>query len=175
MTEFEERVKADLHRYLLSMKEIDERLPENPDIEDKWQEIAEAYMPDGVREYNGYPTVSLGWMMYIGMAMAKYWDTEWEVYSKVENLYIYLRDKQGYDTMDEYIRATVLSLKGDDFANTEHLVAECASRTNSQLRHAGFEAGTKEAFYGYVDCLHQMYLMGCSVQLFRMGYKMVKQ
>ena len=38
---------------------------------------------------------------------------EWAIYSKIENLYAYLRDKRGYDAMDEYIREDVLLLKGD--------------------------------------------------------------
>lgn len=172
MESFEEKIKTDLHKYLLSMEEVDSRLPENADIEDKWRGIAEEYLPDGIREFNGYPTVSLGWMMYVGMAVAKYWDVAWEVYGNMNNIYTYLRDKQGYDTMDEYIRGEVLALKDKDFENTEHLVAECASRTNSQLRHGGFEPGTKEAFHAYVACLHQLYLMGAAVQLRRMGYHM---
>ena len=36
---------------------------------------------------------------------------EWAIYSKIENLYAYLRDKRGYDAMDEYIREDVLLLK----------------------------------------------------------------
>ena len=34
------RFPEDLHQFLLSMKEVDERLPECPDVEDKWEEIA---------------------------------------------------------------------------------------------------------------------------------------
>ena len=55
----EERIKKDLYQYLLSINMIDERLPECTDIEDKWQTLAEAYLPDGIREFNNYPTVSL--------------------------------------------------------------------------------------------------------------------
>ena len=104
MTEqFEEQLHQDLHQYLQSMKEIDARLPECPDVEEKWEQIAKAYIPDGIREFNDFPSASLGWMMYIGMAVAKFWDAEWEIYSKIEDLYAYMRDKRGYDSMDEYI------------------------------------------------------------------------
>ena len=78
MENFEEILRKDLHQFLQSMKEVDERLPECPDVEDKWEEIAKAYIPDGIREFQEYPSASLGWMMYIGMAVAKMWDTEWE-------------------------------------------------------------------------------------------------
>ena len=40
--------------------------------------------------------------------------------------------------------------------------------------HQYLEPGTKEAFYGYVGCLHQLYLMGAAMQLKRMGYHMTK-
>ena len=174
MENFEEQLRNDLHQFLLSMKEVDERMPECPDVEDKWEEIAKAYIPDGIREFTDYPSVSLGWMMYIGMAVAKMWDVEWEIYSKIEDLYAYMRDKRGYDAMDEYIREEVLLLEGEAYSALEKLVGECASRIYNALRRQNIEPGTKEAFNGYVACLHQLYLFGAAIQLKRMGYRMTK-
>ena len=199
MNEFEDKLHDDLHQFLLSMKEVDERLPECPDVEDKWEPIAKAYIPDGIREFQGFPSASLGWMMYIGMAVAKLWDTEWEVmeqreqsdacinsaesrqnstegqiYSKLDDLYAYLRDKRGYDSLDEYIREEVLQLTGIDYTVLEKLVGECASRVYSALMHQRIEPGTKEAFNAYVSCLHQLYLFGAAMQLKRMDYHMTK-
>ena len=174
MEKIEETLRKDLHQFLLSMKEVDEHLPECPDVEDKWEDIAKAYIPDGIREFQSFPLASLGWMMYIGMAVAKMWDTEWDVYSKLEDIYIYLRDKRGYDSMDEYIRQDVLLLDGEDYTSLEKLVGECASRVHSALMRQRIEPGTKEAFHAYVACLHQLYLMGAAMQLNRMGYHMTK-
>ena len=133
-------------------------MPECPDVEDKWEEIAKAYIPDGIREFQDYPSASLGWMMYIGMAVAKMWDTEWDIYSKIDDLYAYMRDKRGYDAY------TVL----------EKVTGECASRVYNALMHQRIEPGTKEAFDAYVSCLHQLYLFGAAMQLKRMGYHMTK-
>lgn len=174
IAQYEERVKKDLHLYLKGENRVDERLPETPDIDGKWEEIAQAYLPDGIREFQGYPTVSLGWMMYVGMAVAQMWDEDWERYSALENIYLYLRDKRGYDLMDEYIRQVVLSLSGEDFKATEDLVAECASRTHNLLMHGDFEPGTKEALWAYVASLRQLFFMGAAVQLKTLGYKMTK-
>ena len=171
---FEDKLQQDLHHFLLAMEEVDERLPECPDVEDKWEEIAKSYLPDGIREFNEFPSASLGWMMYIGMAVAKFWDTEWESYTKIDDLYVYMRDKRGYDSMDEYIREEVLLLSGNDYALLEKLVGECASRVYNALRHQNIEPGTKEAFNAYVSCLHQLYLFGAAMQLKRMGYHMTK-
>ena len=99
----EDIIKEDLKNYLLSKGKIDERLPECPDIEGKWEEMAQAYLPDGIREFNAYPTVSLGWMMFLGMAMAKFWDEDWEKYGAMPNLYEWIRAHRGFDCMDEYI------------------------------------------------------------------------
>ena len=119
MENFEEILRKDLHQFLISMKEVDERLPECPDVEEKWESIAKVYIPDGIREFQDFPSASLGWMMYIGMAVAKF-------------------------------------------------------RVYNDLMHQHIEPGTKEAFNAYISCLHQLYLMGASMQLKRMGYHMAK-
>ncbi len=173
-TQFETQLHQDLHQFLLSMKAVDAHLPECPDVEEKWEQIAQAYFPDGIREFNDYPSASLGWMMYIGMAIAKFWDTEWEIYSKIDNLYAYLRDKRGYDTMDEYIREEVLLLEGSDYDLLERVTGECASRVYNALMRQRIEPGTKEAFNAYVSCLHQLYLFGAAMQLYKLGYHMTK-
>lgn len=174
MQQFENKVKEDLHIYLLSIGEVDDRLPETSDLEDKWPAIGEAYLADGIKEFRTYPIASLGWMMYIGMAVAKYWDDDWTLYGNVENLYLFLRDKSGYDLMDEYIRGPLLGLRQPEFDDTETMVQTCANHAHSLLIHAHLEPGTEAAFRGYVACLHQLYLMGAAVQLKRMGYKMCK-
>ena len=185
MEQFEDILRNDLHQFLLSMQEVNERLrvgdgtsgmrlPECPDVEEKWEEIATAYIPDGIREFQNFPSASLGWMMYIGMAVAKMWDTDWETYSKIDDLYVFLRDQRGYDHLDEYIREEVLLLKGDDYSALEKVTGECASRVYNALMRQQLEPGTKEAFKGYVACLHQLYLFGIAIQLKRMGYHMTK-
>ena len=97
MDDFVTTLNEDLHRYLVQRGAVDERLPECPDVEARWATIAEAYLPDGAREFADYPIASLGWMMFIGMAVAKYWDTDWERYAAVEDLYTPMRDKRGFD------------------------------------------------------------------------------
>ena len=171
---FEDRLRQNLHQFLLMLTEVDGRLPECSDVEDKWENIAKSYIPDGIREFGDYPTVSLGWMMYVGMAVAKLWDTEWEIYSELPDLYVYIRDKRGYDCMDEYIREEILQLSGNEYVTLEKMVGECASRVHNALMRQQIEPGTKEAFNAYVSSLHQLYLMGAAVQLKRMGYHMTK-
>lgn len=166
--------KEDLYQYLTSIHCIDEHLPEAPDLEELWPKIGESYLPDAIREFSQYPTVSLGWIMYVGMALAKYWDEDWELYSKVEDLYQYLRNRIDFDHIDDYICEKVLLLNEEQHKKLNGVVAECASRTYSLLCHQNLEPGTENAFRGFVAALHQMYLMGIAIQLKSLGYHMTK-
>ena len=145
----EEKFKSDLVNYLQEHGLVDEMLPNAPDIEEKWQGIAEAYLPDGIKEFSAYPTVSLGWMMYV-------------------------RNRIDYDHMDDYICEKVLLLSAEDHQQLTTIVGECAARTNNLLHHLGLAPGSPEAFHSYVAALHQLYYMGAAVQLKRMGYHMRK-
>ena len=154
---YELALYEDLKGYLLEQGEVDEHMPECPDVEDRWQAIGEAYLPDGIREFQAYPTASLGWMMYIGMAIARFWDEDWNLYKHIANLYALLRDKRGYDQLDEYVREGVLLLRGDAYDQTEQLVSACATRTHTLLMRQGFEPGTVDAMKAYVASLRQLY------------------
>ena len=171
----EQRFRDDLHQFLLSVDLIDERLPEAPDLEELWQPIAQSYMPDAIREFNGeYPRVAFGWIMYVGMALAKYWDVEWEVYGKVPDLYVYLRDRIDFDHMDDYILDKVLCLDADTRKKMNDAVAESASRTYNMMSHMCLESGTAAAMRAFTAALHQMYVMGVAVELKALGYHMTK-
>lgn len=174
METFATELLNDLHRYLVKRDAVDERLPECPDVEGKWPAIAEAYLPDGAREFSSYPVASLGWMMFIAMAVAKFWDQDWERYDKVEDLYLMLRDKRGFDNLDEYILDEVLDLHGVDAEQMQTLVGDTAERAKRALFRQDVEPGTVDAFKAYVACLQCMYQMGMAVQLKAMGYHMVR-
>lgn len=165
----------DLYGYLQSLDLVDERIPEAPDLDELWFKIGQSYMTDGIREYNtGYPSVALGWMMFIGMAVAKYWDVEWEVYGKVPDLYVYLRDRIDFDHMDDYILDKVLCLDADTRKKMNDAVAESASRTYNMMSHMCLEPGTAAAMRAFTAALHQMYVMGVAVELKALGYHMTK-
>lgn len=163
-----------LYQYLTSLDRVDQHLPEAPDLEALWAKIGESYLPDALREWNQYPTVAMGWIMYVGMAMAKYWDMDWELYSKVDDLYKYLRDRIDFDHMDDYICEKVLLLDSNEHQALTKVVAECSARTVSKLTHIGLQPGSEKAFRGFIAALHQMYLMGIAIELKALGYHMTK-
>lgn len=174
MEDFAATMLADLHRYIVERHAVDEHMPECPDVEDKWPAVAEAYLPDGIREFADYPIASLGWMMFIGMAIARYWDEDWEKYGKMDDLYLHLREKRGYDNLDEYILDEVIGLHGDAAEAMQNLVGDCAERTKRAIYRLDIEPGTVDAFKAYVAGLQCMYQIGMAVQLNAMGYHMTK-
>lgn len=170
--EFENKVRTDLISFLQRKKAIDDNVPECPDVEEKWTQIGRAYLPDGMREFKDYPVVSLGWMMLVGMAMAYYWDTDWEKHANREDYYERLRDTDGYDNLDTTVVEKLLGYTGEKAEQITAQVAECASRVYSLLTHSYIEPGTQVAFGCYVAALHQMYLIGMAVELNALGYHM---
>lgn len=172
--DFEKQTQEDLHKYLAGLGKVDKILPETPDIQDLWPDVLKSYLPDGVREFADYPVVSLGWMMFIGMAVAYYWDIDWEKHSKEGGKAIYgrLRDEKGFDNLDDYILEEVLGLDTEKSGEVSKIVGECAARTLSALHRAPFEAGTEEAAKAYVGALHALYTMGAAMELNDLGYHM---
>lgn len=169
---FEEKVREDLIGFLQKKEAVDPHVPECPDVEEKWSEIARAYIPDGTREFQNYPVVSLGWMMFIGMAMAYYWDVDWEKNASRKDFYEKLRDEKGYDNLDETVVEGLLGYKGEAAEQITNLVAECASRVYGLLSHEHVEPGTDVAFGCYIAALHQLYLAGMVMELNALGYHM---
>ena len=169
---FESKVREDLIKFLQKKEALDEIVPECPDVEEKWGEIARSYMPDGAREFKEYPVVSLGWMMLVGMAMAFYWDTDWEKHASRKDYYEQLRDMKGYDNMDEAVVESVLGYTGEAAEKVTELVAESASRVYGLLSHEHVEPGTEAALGCYVAALHQLYLAGMAMELNALGYHM---
>lgn len=169
---FEDKVKKDLTDFLIDKGALDKHVPECPDVEEKWREIARSYAPDGIREFQDYPVVSLGWIMFVGMAMAYYWDSDWENNASRTDFYTALRDKRGYDNLDETVVEDILGYKDEAAEKISDLVAECASRVYSLLNHEHVEPGTETAFGCYVAALHQLYLAGMAMELNALGYHM---
>lgn len=174
--EFEESLHKDLKRYLTGEGRLDEMLPQCPDLEELWPAVRAAYVPEAVKEYAKYPVVSLGWIMFIGMGLAKYWDDDWEKYSKIggAELYKSMRDAKGFDNLDDYVLESVLGLDKEESEKVSKIVGECAARTYHMLNTSHIQPGTEEAAKAYLAALHQLYLMGIYSELNAMGYHMTK-
>lgn len=172
--DFEKKVRDNLFGFLQKSEQIDKHIPECIDVENCWPDIARDYLLDGAREFQKYPVVSLGWMMLIGMAMAYFWDEDWEKYSAEKKIYHLLREKRGYDNMDDAILEDVLKYEGESVAKESAVVQDCAARVYSLLSHEHVEPGTEAALGCYIAALHQLYLAGVAMELKTLGYHMTK-
>lgn len=174
---YEQRLHADLLQMLRSRNQLPQQdpLPSTPDITDLWLDrLAPDYCADAVKEIAQYPLVALGWAMYVGMAMAKYWDDDWATYSHHPNLYQHLRDVRGFDYLDEVVRTDLYGYRPDskEFTDCEDLVRSCAQMANDQIRHEQIEPSTPLAFHVFARSIKVLYLMGAAIGLTRLGYKM---
>lgn len=171
LDKFEEDVTMNLLRVATSMQLLDGQLLDSPDISEKWEQVAPSYVADAVKEIVDYPTVALGWAMYLGMAVAHYWDEDWEVYGKVPNLYEYIRNKRGFDYMDEVVRGDILMQKDKDYAETEKIVQAFAKQVLTKIYHEQIEPQSPLAFHVYARSIKVLYHLGAAIQLKAMGYK----
>lgn len=145
---------------------------ETPDIDDKWKEMSAAYVADAVKEIANYPQVALGWAMYMGMAVAQMWDQDWEKYASRNDIYESIRDKRGFDYLDEVVRGEILGLEGTDFTKAENMVREYSQMALDAIRHEQIEPQSPLAFYVYARSIKVLYKIGAAIWLSQLGYKM---
>ena len=74
---FEEKARKALLKLCTDYHTLNGRLLESQDITDYWHSIEANYMADAVPQIAEYPTVSVAWATYLGMAVAKLWDEDW--------------------------------------------------------------------------------------------------
>ena len=173
LNQFEFRLVKELVKVASQQNRLSGNLLPSPDLDAKWEEIAQPYIADAVKEIATYPSVALGWMMYVGMAVAHLWDIDWAVYGGIKGLYEYLRDKRGFDCLDEYIRETTLGIRPTEaeYTKLEDLVRMSATICQTHIRREGIEPQSPIAFHVFVRAIHALYLVGASIELHKLGYK----
>ena len=171
LNNYEKNLLLEVLKYLTSLGHLEGKLLETEDINEVWEKVAPSYVADSIKEIAKYPNVALGWAMYVGMAVARFWDEDWNRYSSKENLYEYLRDKRGYDYLDEVVRGDVLSLDGELFEQMEELVRRTSSMVLSHIRHEQIEPQSPMAFHVFARSIRVLYKIGAAVELKNLGYK----
>lgn len=174
LNSFENKLTDELLRLCTAYKALDGTLLATDDIDGKWDAIAPEYIADAVKEINAYPTVSVAWAAYVGMAAAHYWDKDFEQFSSMQ--YSALYGKQGFDDMDENILQEILSIPLDskEAEETESMIRRCAESTVSLIRHEQVEPQSPTAFYVFTRAAKTMFRIGAALQLKHMGYKFEK-
>lgn len=171
---FESRLTNELLRLCTSYNMLDNTLLATEDIDDEWKRLAPEYIVDAVKEISNYPTVSVAWAAYIGMAVANQWDKNWETQKSIEYKYYY--GKQGFDDLDENILYNLLKIPSEskEATETENMIRRCAQTTVSLIRHEQIEPQSPTAFYIFTRAARTMYRIGAAIELRRLGYKFEK-
>lgn len=170
LSSFENRVNEELVKLCSSYIKIDGILPSSQDVEKRWAEIAPEYMADAVPLISDYPTVSIAWAGYVGMAVAHDWDDDWSIYH--DRPYTQFYGSRGFDDLDENILVNILRLPLDsqEATDIEAMMRRLSQKALTILRHENIEPQSRTAFYAYSRVLNVMYRLGASMQLLRMGY-----
>lgn len=137
LNRFEEKMQNELLRICTSHGMLEGVLLSTDDVNGRWDVLAPEYVADAVRQIADYPTVSVAWAGYLGLAVAHGWDKDWQECLKTPYKDYY--GNQGFDDMDEYIVEHILGLSLDS------LEAKKAGGCDTQLCANGCHADSSRA------------------------------
>ncbi len=171
LNQFEENLQNELLKLCSSLGALKGVLLASDDIDLRWKDIAPEYMADAMRELNDYPTVAIAWAGYVGMAIAEWWDSDWQ--TGATKPYSSLHGAQGFDDMDEHILLDILSipLESEEAKRIENTLRSCAQLAITLIRREGIEAQTTKAFYIFSRTARALYRIGAALRLHALGYK----
>ncbi len=167
---FESKLQEELLRLCTSYKLLDGTLLATDDITDRWNALAPEYMVDAVAQIKEYPTVSVAWAGYLGLAIAYGWDANWDTFSRAEYTSFY--GEQGFDDMDEHIVKDLLGLPLDshEAQDLEAMIRRSAQTAVAFIRHEQIEPQSPMAFYVFARAVKVMFRIGAAIELKRLGY-----
>ena len=172
---FEQNLQIELLKLCTSHKMLDGTLLASEDIEERWKEYAPSYMEDSVSQINTFPAAAIAWAGYVGMAVAQWWDSNWERYAAEP--YETLHGERGFDDMDEHIVRDILGLplESPEAEKIEEMMRSCAHTAMTFIRREDTEAQTTKAFYLFARTTRVLFRIGAALELKRLGYKFEKQ
>lgn len=143
----------------------------SPDIDGQWNKLGGDYIADAMPQIAEYPTVSVAWAAYLGMAVACGWDADWQVCANMPYSAYY--GKQGFDDMDDHIIEDIIGidLNSAEAESIRNLFRRCADVTVSLIRYENIEPQSIVAYHVFVSSCLEMYRIGAAVELRLLGYK----
>ena len=171
LNRFEEKIQNELLRICTSCGMLNGTLLATEDVTARWDVLAPEYVADAVGQIADYPTVSVAWAAYLGLAVAHGWDTNWEACVRISYQDYY--GSQGFDDMDEHIVQHVLGLSLDskEAQELEAIIRSCAQTAVTLIRREQIEPQSAMAFHVFARAIKVMYRIGAALELKRLGYK----
>ncbi len=171
---FENKLQEELMRLCTSYNMLEGKLLATDDIDNQWNVLAPEYVADAVGQISEYPTVSVAWAAYLGLAIAYGWDADWDTFSRAEYTSFY--GEQGFDDMDEHIVRDLLGvpLDSDEARELEGMIRRSAQTAVALIRGEQVEPQSPMAFHVFARAVKVMYRIGAAIELKRLGYKFEK-
>ncbi len=169
---FENKLQGELIKLCTSYGMLEGTLLSTDDINELWHSnLAPEYVADAVTQIQDYPTVSVAWAAYLGMAIAHGWDKDWNKCKKAKYKSYYGND--GFDDMDEHIIRDIigLPLNSQEAKDIEMMVRRMAQTTVNLIRHEQIEPQSAMAFHVFARAVKVMFRIGAALQFKRLGYK----
>lgn len=171
---YESSLTDEMLRVCTSLGLLDGTLLASDDIDAKWKEYAPEYMGVAVKQINGYPEFTIGCAGYIGMAVARWWDTDWGRHHGEK--FSALLGRRGFDDMDDHITEDILGHKAGsvEAGVISGILLSCAQIAMDRIRHEHIETETVRAFHILARTGRAMFRIGAAIELKRLGYKFQK-
>lgn len=171
LSRFEKKLEESLLLLCTSYNQLSGTLLSSEDIDAQWKELAPHYVADAVTQIADYPTVSVAWAGYLGMAVAYGWDKDWEACRA--KAYSEYYGPNGFDDMDEHILYGILSLLPDGYEakGLEDMMRRCGEKTVMLIRHEQIEPQSPMAFHIFARSCKVMFRIGAAIELKCLGYK----
>ncbi len=176
LDQYEERLMGILLRQITDAGALEGQLLAAEELDEKWTTSAPEYMAAAVPQIAQYPTVAIAWAGYLGIGAAVLWDTDWESYADVDDLYLLLSKPRGFDEMDEYVLQGLLgyALGGKDATRIEDIMRSAAQLALTMIRKENIEAQSVMAFHIFARTTKVFYKLGVAVGLRLLGYRYEK-
>ena len=171
LNRFEEKIQNELLRICTMRGMLSGVLLATDDVTEHWNVLAPEYVADAVGQIAEYPTVSVAWAGYLGLAVAHGWDANWEVCMRTPYKEYY--GAHGFDDLDEHIIQHILglSLESKVAQDFESVIRSCAQTVVTLIRREQIEPQSPMAFHVFARAIKVMYRIGAALELKRLGYK----
>ena len=171
LNRFEEKIQNELLRICTSRGMLGGTLLATDDIISHWEVLAPEYVADAVGQIADYPTVSIAWAGYLGLAIAHGWDTNWEACLRAPYNSFY--GEQGFDDMDEHIVRDIIGfhLESREAKGIEDMMRRLGETAVTLIRRERIEPQSPMAFHVYARVVKVMFRIGAAIELKRLGYK----
>ncbi len=171
---FQRALQAQLHRLAFAAERVGSVLEISDDIDDRWLELAPAYLADAVPMIAEYPTVSLAWAAFLGMGVAADWDKDWEARRLLRYETYY--GERGFDDLDENIlKGRVgVALDSDEAQAINIVVRRAADAAVAAIHAERIEPQSPTAFHIFARACTVLFRIGAGMELHRRGYTMDK-